>query len=54
MSWQKVSERIGESVEVCTSPHHDPPEDGSLSPGVYDWICPRCGGKTRVVEFGDF
>lgn len=42
--------KIGEFTPEmrCTSPEHDPPSMIYLTPGEYEYTCPRCG---RTITF---
>lgn len=37
--------KIGDIPKVCTHPEHNPPTHMYLSPGIYEHVCPGCGGK---------
>jgi hypothetical protein len=39
-------------VRACRHPRHDPPMHISLSPGIYEHSCPRCGVATVVTIHG--
>jgi len=36
-----------EPQETCTSPEHNPPNMIVLSPGEYEYTCPKCGHTQR-------